>query len=341
VTEFRTVKLTTLDTEHLLLTPPPPIDWLAEGVFARGKLCMLGGREKQGKSMLALALSVCGVMGGGELAGIRVKPMKVLIVDAENGEEELHRRLHAMQMEVAYASDLVLIEARGLELRQDITLLEDLVREHKPDLLLLDSYRSLWMGDENDTGQNAAALDPVRALAHDAGVGIGLTHHSQKNGQEYRGSSAIGACIEWCVMLSRAQDDDDRYRRRLSNPLSRFARERDDRWLRLHSDDDEGPVSVDAAEPSVPARDAPAREGAESELLDYFRHFATYIGGVGEMAKTSWSTSDLLRAIGRNPKDGTAYRAVNRLAERGVIYRNGSKRWLLTPTLLDDEPDQE
>jgi hypothetical protein len=325
VTDFRTVKLTTLDTEHLLRTKPPPIDWLAEGVFARSKLCMLGGREKQGKSMLALAISVCGAMGGGAIAGIPVKPMKVLIVDAENGEEELHRRLHAMQMEIAFADNLVLDDVRGLDLRQDITVIEDEVREHSPDLLVLDSYRSLWTGDENVTHENAAALDPLRVLAHDARVGVALTHHSQKNGQEYRGSSAIGACVEWVVMLGRVEGDDDRYRRRLTNPLARFARERDDRWLRLVSEDDDGPVSVDAADPYVPEREAPVR----NEMVDALRGLSFGLPpiGTGQEDKLGQTQSQLARLVGCDPASKPLRAALKQLAELGEWERDDDKRW--------------
>jgi integrase len=45
-------------------------------------------------------------------------------------------------------------------------------------------------------------------------------------------------------MLDRAHDDPDKTRRRLVNPLARFAPERDDRWLSIVSEGDDGPVYV-------------------------------------------------------------------------------------------------
>ena len=85
-------KLRLLNTLDLVTREPEPLDWLAEGVWARGKLTMFGGREKRGKSLVQLALIVCMVSGGGEVAGIKVKSGRVLLVDAENGEREIHRR---------------------------------------------------------------------------------------------------------------------------------------------------------------------------------------------------------------------------------------------------------
>ncbi len=49
------VKLRRLDVARMLTTEPAPVDWLVEGVAARGALTLLAGREKEGKSMIALA----------------------------------------------------------------------------------------------------------------------------------------------------------------------------------------------------------------------------------------------------------------------------------------------
>jgi hypothetical protein len=241
-------KLRVLDTHRLVTTPPEPLDWIAEGIYARGKLTLFGGREKGGKSLVQLGLAVCMASGGGEIAGISVKPGTVLIIDAENGEREIHRRLRAIGLKPEHSERLVCAEARGFDLREDLGQVVDLIDRYEPDLLLLDSFRALWRGDERDEAQVADALDPLRELSHDRVLAAGLTHHAQKAGEEYRGSSAIGASVEWVVMLSRVRDDLDRTRRKLSNPLARFAREREDRWLSICSEGDDGPVWLDGAE---------------------------------------------------------------------------------------------
>lgn len=333
----REPRLRRLDTYRLATTKPEPLDWLVDGIFARGKLTLFGGREKRGKSLVQLLLAVKMVSGGGELAGIPVKPGRVLLVDAENGEREIHRRLRAIGLEPEHAPELVIAEARGFDLRHDLGEVRELAVGC--DLVLLDSFRALWRGDERDEAEVAAALDPVRELAHDTETAYSMTHHAQKGGDEYRGSSAIGACIEWCVMLERAHDDADKGRRRLANPLARFAPERPDRWLKVRSEGDDGPVWLEAAEAFVPEHAAPVRDEIEAALLEF-------IGGVWGVAPSngdhtptppSWSGADLCRAVGRNPKDQTARQAIKRLAERGVIYRNGDGRWMQSPTLFDDD----
>jgi hypothetical protein len=334
-------KLRRLDTYRLTTTEPPPLDWLAYGIFCRGKLTLFGGREKRGKSLVQLLLAVKMASGGGELAGIRLKPGSVLVVDAENGEREVHRRLRAAGLSPEHADRLTFVEARGFDLRYDLRELIDLA-VGLYDVVLLDSFRALWRGDERDEAEIAAALDPLRQLAHDEQIAVGLTHHAQKGGDEYRGSTAIGACVEWAVMLDRAHDDSDKSRRRLTNPLARFAPERDDRWLSIRSAGDDGPVSLETAEAFVPEREAPARDEIEGALGEFvaMRHRATTTNGDGAVAH-SWSIADLARAVGRDPKDNTVRRAVYRLADRGVIFRNGYGRWTPAPTLFDDEADSD
>jgi hypothetical protein len=77
------------DIGEMLATEPEPIDWLATGVAARGYLTLLVGREKTGKSLMALAISARCAEGGGTVAGIECAPARVLYVDSENGAREI------------------------------------------------------------------------------------------------------------------------------------------------------------------------------------------------------------------------------------------------------------
>jgi hypothetical protein len=79
-------------------------------------------------------------------------------------------------------------------------------------------------------------------------VGTLLLHHSGKvDHDEYRGSSALGACVELGFKLAREKDDDDRDRRYLDNWKCRPAPEPQRRWLRLSVE--RRRVYVDEAEP--------------------------------------------------------------------------------------------
>src|SRR5829696_6658721 len=46
-----------VDVAHMLSSEPERVDWIAEGIVARGTLTLIAGREKEGKSLLAMAVA--------------------------------------------------------------------------------------------------------------------------------------------------------------------------------------------------------------------------------------------------------------------------------------------
>jgi predicted ATP-dependent serine protease len=240
-----------VDVARMLTSDPEPVDWIAEGIVARGTLTLLAGREKEGKSLLAMAIAARAASGGGTLAGIPVGPARTLIIDAENGERELHRRLRSSGLTGEHADRIEVYETHAHDLRQHLLELERMLESHKPDLLILDSWRSLWGGDENDAGEVARVLDPLRNLIRQHNAGAVLVHHMRKGGG-YRGSSAIGASVENIIELARVEDDPERRRRRLRNVACRYEQEADERWLTIEADRERGMILLGETDPYVP-----------------------------------------------------------------------------------------
>ena len=200
-----------LDVARMVREEPPAVPWVVEGLVVRGMLTVLNGREGEGKSLLTMALAA-GVATGQDEAGLVCHLGGAVIVDAENGAYEIHRRVRTLDL----PGDVEVREADGFDLRGNLGELEDVLAAHRPSLLVLDSFRSLWQGDQNDSREVAAALDPLRNLVRRHDVGTVLLHHSGKgNGAAYRGSSAIGASCELGFKLAREEDDDERERRYL------------------------------------------------------------------------------------------------------------------------------
>src|SRR6476659_364903 len=78
-------RLRKLDVADMLATTPPEVDWLVEPLLVRGYVTLLAGREGEGKSFLAQALSIA-VASGGSAAGLVASRGKVLMIDAENAQ---------------------------------------------------------------------------------------------------------------------------------------------------------------------------------------------------------------------------------------------------------------
>lgn len=320
-------KLRPLDVEHMLATSPPPVPWLAEPLLVRGCTTLLAGREGQGKSLLALALASA-IGHGSDLAGMSVaRPGRVLVIDAENGEREAWRRIHGLSVK---AGTLTYYEAEGFSLRDDLSELEKVLMEHKPDLLVLDSMRSLWpAGDENDSGAVEEALGRLRNLVRRVGCACLMLHHAGKGGSEYRGSTAIGAAVEIGYTLIREPDDPEgRTRRRLRCFKCRVAPEPEDMWIELEALD--GRVYVGTAEPF----DGAGSQGEPATARDRLaKQFAEMIRAEGPMFLSS-----MARRAGREPDDSIVKRARGVAEHHGWIERIERGRYGPGPSLGQGDP---
>lgn len=306
-----TGKLRHLDVARMIAENPPAVPWVIEGLAAQGMLTLVVGRPGEGKSLLSMALAA-GVSNDEDTAGFSCRRGKVAIVDAENGDYEIHRRVRTLGL----PGDVTVCTTEGLDLRRDLGEIEQLLTVERPDVLILDSFRSLWGGEENDSGEVATVLDKLRNLARRYGTATILLHHANKNGAIYRGSSAIAASVEMAFTLARAQDDPDRARRYLECWKCRPAPEPPRRWFRLTVE--RGMVCVDETEPHEPTegegedtdrrRTAPVRDELAPRVL------AALESGPKPL-------KDIAAQLGRSAKDRTLRRVLDALAHEGEVER--------------------
>jgi hypothetical protein len=200
-------------------------------------------------------------------------------------------------------------DGQRFDLRSDLGDLDRLLAAHRPDLLILDSFRTLWGGEENDSGEVAKVLDPLRNLVRRHKAGTVLLHHSGKgNGGSYRGSSAIGASAELGFTLAREEGDEDHARRSLHCWKCRPAPKPTKAWLRLSVE--RGMVLIDAAQPPED-EDEPAQP-VVTQLT------AAILDAVGDDAIT---VAEVARRVGRDPKDGSVRNALAALQRAGEMHK--------------------
>jgi archaellum biogenesis ATPase FlaH len=245
-----------LDVAYMTRSTPPPVPWVVEGLVVRGMLTLLHGAPGRGKSLLTMALAA-GVATGQAEAGMRCNAGTVVIVDAENGPYEIHRRVRTLELPIAV--HVYEVNRARFNLRNGLDQLDRVLAECKPSLLVLDSFRSLWGGKENESDDVAPVLDQLRNLVRKHQAGTVLLHHSSRNGGWARGSTAIEASCELVFKLAREDEDPDRDQRRyLECGKCRPAPEPAVRWLRLSADDRHGCVYVDETDP-FESEDRPRR----------------------------------------------------------------------------------
>jgi hypothetical protein len=99
--------------------------------------------------------------------------------------------------------------------------------------------------DENDSRMDTV-LAPLRDLVRASGAACVLLHHAPKQGDEYRGSTAIGAAVELGFTLASPGEGDAK---RLRCWKCRPAAKQPDRWLAIRERPD-GPEFVRADAPT-------------------------------------------------------------------------------------------
>lgn len=197
--------LHSLDINHLLDTEPAPREWIWDDYFTRGTLNMLHGAAGLGKSMLGLAIAAaCTRTLGDNILGHHIKPCRVAIIDAENSEDEIHRRLRTAGIQnrhsiTYYRTDIsILGQDETRELLQEIAKTADIV--------ILDSQRGLWDGDEREQVEAGRMLRDLARHAETTNLCILIIHHDTKGG-EYSGSSDIDAALSGSrIHIRRAID---------------------------------------------------------------------------------------------------------------------------------------
>lgn len=281
------------------LEPPEP---LADRVTFRGYLTLLASREKLGKSTLAGGI-VAAVSAGSSWLGSPVVGGSVLYVSLDESARDTVRRLVAFEAD----RDRVILLTRLTASRSPLLDLEAAVAEVGPDLVVVDTLAEFVRDLDLDSG-DASAWTPVvgglARIARDHELAVLVLHHTRKDGQEYRDSTAIGASVD--LILTMKQGEPSTVRRieaRGRLPVDGYA-------LRLDGDphDPEG---------------TPRWELSTGELSLDARILLHVESNPGA------STRQVRQAVTGRTRDISA--AISRLLDRGALVNRGEGRRALFP----------
>ena len=182
-----------------------PPEFVIDGILPAGGFSVLFGPSGVGKSFLALDWALC-IASGLPWYGNETRPGWVLYVAAE-GRSGLGIRVQAWQNarrqpdveRIRFLPDAVnLLDARQLaKARRTLAELPT-----PPALVVIDTMaRSMIGGDENaarDVGMFIAAADE---LCKASGAARLIVHHTGKNGEDERGSSALRGAADLMAAL--------------------------------------------------------------------------------------------------------------------------------------------
>lgn len=215
------------------MAEPKPVEWLAEGFLARRFVTMIAGQEGAGKSAVTQTLAVALARGNRNALGMRLPGThcrglildaeNVMVADAENVDGSLAQdRLQRFGLTDENAALLTVAGSDGFDLDKDYDALDGALNDLRVDFLILDSFTSLWFGNENNGDEVGRVLRKLNRLAVKHNIGILLIHHTNKAGDAYRGHSAIGATIAAVFTFARVIRKDEDTGKKVQHPTLRM-----------------------------------------------------------------------------------------------------------------------
>jgi RecA-family ATPase len=176
----------------------PPRAWVAPQFLLRGAVSVLSGAPGTSKSALVASWATAVALGQ-PFGGFAPRERgRAIVVNAEDDAIEQRRRLSAvLRAAGAVPRDLAgrLVRVGPVALATMIEKgaltgalcptaaldqLEQLIVEHKPDVVCLDPRVELHTAEENDNGALRAVMATFRSIAVRHNVAVLIVHHSKK-----------------------------------------------------------------------------------------------------------------------------------------------------------------
>lgn len=200
-------------------------DWVIPGLLERKDRFVLTGSEGAGKSTFVRQVAIAAAAGLHPFTGERIDPIKVLIVDAENSEQQWRRSaervvatVRRLGAPVDPAQSVRLVCAPRLDVTRDSHLgqIHRLLDRHEPDVLFIGPLYRLTpraITNDDDAAPLLTALDTIRdrsiAMVMEAHAGHALGVGGERDLRP-RGSAALMGWPEFGkgIRLNRDEGDD-------------------------------------------------------------------------------------------------------------------------------------
>jgi hypothetical protein len=194
------------------------VEWDVEQLITAGSLNMIASPPHQGKTFMALHISVCMAYGLPVFGKFKVaKSKNVMIINEEDILAELKGRLEEMVPEERVRNRIKLYESTGDKVSEEwADAVIERAKINNTGFIILDSFGSLSLANENDSQAVYEVMDCFRRFVRE-GITVIFIHHDRKSSTQgndagpqidrARGSSAIGAVVHGYLSIKELSNE--------------------------------------------------------------------------------------------------------------------------------------
>jgi hypothetical protein len=198
----------------------PAVHGPIKGVCRRGEVGFLIGASSVGKTFTAIDLGLAVATGRETWCGRRVKPGAVLHVAFEGGGGARNRLLAASQAHGDPGDKFAILdtvpplnrttekaESDGVSTIVAAAIQLAATAEMPVALIIIDTLSAAAAGDdENAAGDMSAFVAKAKAIATRTGAAVLIIHHTGKDKNGMRGSSALRSNADFAIEISEGRD---------------------------------------------------------------------------------------------------------------------------------------
>ncbi len=192
--------------------------WLIKDVCEQESLMQIWGSPKSGKSFVAIAMS-CAIASGQDFYGNKAYKKPVLYICGE-GQRGVKRRLSAWQQAQYSLTGIPLyLSDRAVRIgdKDDFERLTQEIEAIKAiegdiGMIVVDTFqRNFGGGNENSAEDVGNFIHQLDGLIAAYGCNVCIVHHSGHEGNRARGSSVIGASLDYEFSVKRTDKNDQMF----------------------------------------------------------------------------------------------------------------------------------
>lgn len=206
---------------------PPAIDWLVRDRIPAGIVGGIVAPGGTGKSMALIQLAVALATGKPWLGMTVDRPRRVMVVSAEDGRDDFHRRLRAVAGSGCdlLRDNLYFFDRTGLDNRLTQKTGDGTIKQTamvptiagvagiiRAEVIVIDPLARFSGGNENSNDDGTRMVEALEAIRKQTSATVLVAHHTSKNAERTqtaaRGASALVDGFRWLALMQPMSVDD-------------------------------------------------------------------------------------------------------------------------------------